>query len=245
MRRNGVLQGASRISDRFFDWAAKRNPRVVLMVLAVPALATGLVVTVHSGNTLSGLAARYCGATHTNDWTGIYAANKATIGSNPNLIFPGQKLAIKCDDPPQLLKLGSVQPAQSPSSGGSVYGITYGDPNYCGDGDGDGWDVNCSIIHSAPAPNPITQGRTYAGGTYSGGGGFQSCVIARESGGNSQVMNSSGHYGLYQFSASTWAAYGGNPADFGNASVAEQNQIFNNAMATAGGAANWSPYDGC
>ena len=44
-------------------------------------------------------------------------------------------------------------------------------------------------------------------------------------------MNSSGHYGLYQFSSGTWAAYGGNPADFGNASVAEQNQVFNNAVA--------------
>ena len=75
-------------------------------------------------------------------------------------------------------------------------------------------------------------------------GSFQACVIARESGGNPQVMNSTGHYGLYQFSASTWAAYGGNPADFGHASVAEQNQVFNNAIA-AGGESNWAPYDGC
>ena len=80
--------------------------------------------------------------------------------------------------------------------------------------------------------------------TYSGSGSFQSCVIARESGGNSQVMNSSGHYGLYQFSASTWAAYGGSASSFGNASVAQQNQVFNNAMA-AGGQSNWAPYDGC
>jgi hypothetical protein len=76
------------------------------------------------------------------------------------------------------------------------------------------------------------------------GGSFGQCVIARESGGNSQAMNSSGHYGLYQFSASTWAAYGGNPADFGSASVSEQNQVFSNAIA-AGGQSNWSPYDGC
>jgi LysM repeat protein len=80
--------------------------------------------------------------------------------------------------------------------------------------------------------------------TYSGGGGFASCVISTESGGNSQVMNSSGHYGLYQFSASTWAEYGGSASDFGNASVAEQNQVFNNAVA-AGGQSNWSAYDGC
>ena len=74
--------------------------------------------------------------------------------------------------------------------------------------------------------------------------GFQQCVISRESGGNSQVMNSSGHYGLYQFSASTWEAYGGSSADFGHASVAEQNRVFGNAMAQ-GGQSNWSPYDGC
>jgi Transglycosylase-like domain len=92
---------------------------------------------------------------------------------------------------------------------------------------------------SAPA-----QATAVASGTYSGGGGFASCVIARESGGNSQVMNSSGHYGLYQFSSSTWQAYGGSAADFGHASVSEQNRVFNNAMAQ-GGQSNWSPYDGC
>ncbi len=85
------------------------------------------------------------------------------------------------------------------------------------------------------------------GGTYMGrvpGGAFGQCVVSPESGGQAQIMNSTGHYGLYQFSASTWAEYGGNPADFGNASVAEQNQVFANALA-AGGQGNWSPYDGC
>ena len=86
--------------------------------------------------------------------------------------------------------------------------------------------------------------RAATAATYSGSGSFQSCVIARESGGNSQVMNGSGHYGLYQFSASTWAAYGGSPSSFGHASVAQQNQVFNNAIA-AGGQSNWSAYDGC
>jgi LysM repeat protein len=92
---------------------------------------------------------------------------------------------------------------------------------------------------TASAPAPAT-----SSGSYSGGCGFASCVIARESGGNSQVMNSSGHYGLYQFSASTWQAYGGSAGDFGHASVSEQNRVFNNAMAQ-GGQSNWSPYDGC
>jgi hypothetical protein len=94
---------------------------------------------------------------------------------------------------------------------------------------------------SAPA-EPAQTAQTAS--TYTGGSSFQQCVIERESGGDSQVTNASGHYGLYQFSASTWAAYGGNPADFGNASVAEQNQVFDTAISD-GGASNWSAYDGC
>ena len=77
------------------------------------------------------------------------------------------------------------------------------------------------------------------------GGSFAQCVIRRESGGSSQVMNSTGHYGLYQFAYGTWVAYGGSPSAFGHASVAQQNQVFANAMATPGGANNWGPYDGC
>jgi hypothetical protein len=97
--------------------------------------------------------------------------------------------------------------------------------------------------HSASASVAVAQPRQAASAS-AGSSSFQACVIASESGGNSQVMNSSGHYGLYQFSSSTWAEYGGNPADFGDATVAEQNQVFDNAIA-AGGQSNWSAYDGC
>ena len=76
------------------------------------------------------------------------------------------------------------------------------------------------------------------------GGSFGACVRSRESGGNYQAMNPAGYYGAYQFSASTWAAYGGNPADYGHASPAEQDQVFANAIAQ-GGQSNWAPYDGC
>ena len=94
----------------------------------------------------------------------------------------------------------------------------------------------------APAQATAPAAGSYSGGTP--GGSFGQCVISRESGGNAQVMNSSGHYGLYQFSESTWVAYGGSAADFGHASVAEQNRVFANALAR-GGQSNWSPYDGC
>jgi hypothetical protein len=99
---------------------------------------------------------------------------------------------------------------------------------------------------ASPAYTPV-QSTAAAPSTYSGGtpgGSFGQCVVARESGGNAQVMNSSGHYGLYQFSQSTWVAYGGSAGSFGNASVAQQNQVFSNALAQ-GGQSNWSAYDGC
>jgi LysM repeat protein len=103
------------------------------------------------------------------------------------------------------------------------------------------------VQQAQQAPQQAQQATAPADTASSGeypGGAFGQCVVARESGGNAQVMNSSGHYGLYQFSASTWAEYGGSAADFGDASVAEQNQVFANAIA-AGGQSNWAPYDGC
>ncbi len=96
----------------------------------------------------------------------------------------------------------------------------------------------------APDPAPVTTTTSGSLGVIPGGA-FGQCVVQRESGGNPQVMNSSGHYGLFQFSFSTWVAYGGNPNDFGHASVAEQEQVFATALASPGGENNWAPYDGC
>ncbi|WP_142216285.1 transglycosylase family protein [Streptomyces sp. SLBN-118] len=45
--------------------------------------------TVRRGDTLSGIA-----AAHRKDWRAVYAANNAVIGGDPNLIVPGQKLAL-------------------------------------------------------------------------------------------------------------------------------------------------------
>jgi hypothetical protein len=189
---------------------------------------------------LSGIAASHCNG-HANDWTGIYQANRATIGSNPNLIQPGQRLTVKCDDPPQLLRLGSTSAAPAaPATGGS-----YGHPNFCGDGDGDGWDIACPqqqqhAVFTAPAHQASPSGPVSTAGM----GSYQACVISRESGGNSQVMNASGHYGLYQFDYGTWVSGGGAGGDFGHASVSEQNQVFA-AVYAARGTQPWSPSDGC
>jgi Transglycosylase-like domain len=214
--------------------------------------------TVRPGQTLSGIAGSWCGAPA--DWTGLYAANKAVIGPDASLIQPGQRYSRGCY---QTRAPPDPAPAASSSSrygsDGKAWGVTYGYPYYCGDGDGDGYDVSCASIgrgESASAASGVQPREAVAraadlpaqGGygdvSAAGYGGFQACVITRESGGSSQVMNSSGHYGLYQFSESTWEAYGGSAGSFGHASVAEQNQVFATAMAQ-GGQSNWSAYDGC
>lgn len=46
-------------------------------------------VVVKSGDTLSGIAAKYG-----KDWHKVYEYNRDVIGSNPDLIFPGQRLSV-------------------------------------------------------------------------------------------------------------------------------------------------------
>jgi LysM repeat protein len=187
--------------------------------------AAAVTYTVKSGDTLSAIAQRF----YNNPayWPALYWANHSQI-HYANVIQVGQVLAVPAKPatiPGAPSVLGPSAPAPAPVQATDT--------------------ESAPVTYSAPVQSaPVQAAPVQAASTYSGGSAFQQCVISRESGGNSQVMNSSGHYGLYQFSASTWAAYGGNPADFGNASVSEQNQVFDNAIA-AGGASNWAPYDGC
>ena len=177
---------------------------------------------VKSGDTLASIAQRVYHSS--NYWTVLYWANHGQI-KYANEIQAGQVLTVPAKPAkiPGAPKALAPTPAPAPVTSTSSSG-----------------ESDSSASTAEPAAAPVQTESTPTGGTSS----FQACVIAAESGGNSQVMNSSGHYGLYQFSSSTWAEYGGNPADFGDASVAEQNQVFDNAIA-AGGASNWSLYDGC
>jgi hypothetical protein len=181
--------------------------------------------TVRPGDTLSGLAQKLCGATR--DWVELWHANPHI--TDPNLIYSGNQLTVACSGGQSAVATVAVAPSR-PS----------------GDGDSDG-DDGSSPASSGSSTSPGSSISSPDGGSYvnpAGYSGFQACVISRESGGNSQVMNSTGHYGLYQFSASTWTAAGGNSNDFGHASIAEQNQVFAQAYATFG-TSPWAPYDGC
>ena len=173
---------------------------------------------VKSGDTLASIAQRLYRSS--DYWPVLYWANHNKI-KYANEIEAGQVLTVPAKPAKIPGAPGALAPAPAPTTSTVSSAASYS---------------SASAPVAAPAPTQSSS----TGSTSS----FQACVIAAESGGNPQVMNSSGHYGLYQFSASTWAEYGGNPADFGDASVAEQNQVFDNAIA-AGGASNWSLYDGC
>lgn len=186
-----------------------------IALLAVVSTHTPAVhVTVVPGDSLSKIAAAHCGG-KVNDWTGIYKHNRAIIGSNPNLILPGQRLKVACTDPHRLLALGSA-PTHT-SSGGKVWGVTYGYPYRCGDGDGDGWDMPCGKVrHDAAAPARLAAAPAAVpagGGIYSyaaleqlwmAAGGPSSAassaaaVAECESGGNPHAYNPSGASGLWQ-----------------------------------------------
>jgi LysM repeat protein len=183
------------------------------------------VVTVRPGDTLAAIAGRACG--DPGDYWALAYNNSVP---NPDLIYAGQVFKVACQAAAAAIAdrygLAGNAPA-SPQASSPVHYVSH--PSAA---------PARSYRHSSGAVV------TSVSGTYQGSDSVQRCIIARESGGNSQVVNATGHYGLYQFSAETWAAHGGNPADFGHASVAEQNQVFASTVAQDG-YSDWQPYDGC
>ncbi|MDR2987206.1 MAG: transglycosylase family protein [Nocardiopsaceae bacterium] len=69
------------------------------------------------------------------------------------------------------------------------------------------------------------------------------CIRNAEQGG-SYAWGPGNGGGAYQFLLSTWEKYGGAASAYGVAGPAYQDRIFDNAIA-AGGASNWTAYDGC
>jgi LysM repeat protein len=176
-----------------------------------------LTYTVKQGDTLSSIAAKQYG--NFDLWPDLWAGNKI---KNPDVIIVGQVLALSSDHP-YSAKLTSEAMSAIPKP--KVVLTSDTQPS----------------AESAPA-DVVAQPQTSL--VQPTGSSFEQCVIERESGGNPQVMNSTGHYGLFQFDYGTWVSGGGNPADFGHASVAEQEQVFASVYA-ARGTEPWAPSDGC
>ncbi len=99
-----------------------------------------------------------------------------------------------------------------------------------------------------PAAAPPSPAPTAAPAPSSGGGDAASsplgvCIRNSEEGG-SYAWGPGNGGGAYQFLLGTWEKYGGAASEYGVAGPAYQDQIFDNAIA-AGGASNWTSYDGC
>ena len=171
--------------------------------------------TVRSGDTLSGIA-----AAHHLAWPRLWAGNRIVIGPDPDVIEPGQVLRI-AHLPAYAASPGSPASSSPPGPG------------------------NLSATQEMPSTRQFGGYASVSGsGPVTPGSSYEACVIARESSGQSQVMNSSSHYGLYQFDLATWESGGGSAASFGHASPAEQQQVFR-AVYAARGSSPWTPSDGC
>ena len=94
-----------------------------------------------------------------------------------------------------------------------------------------------------PSPAPSSPPPSLSGGSDPAHSALGICIRNAEEGG-SYAWGPGNGGGAYQFVIGTWEAYGGAASEFGVAGPAYQDQIFNNAIA-AGGASNWTAYDGC
>lgn len=92
-------------------------------------------------------------------------------------------------------------------------------------------------VTPAPAPTPSS------GGGDAAHSALGICIRNAEEGG-SYAWGPGNGGGAYQFVLGTWEHYGGAASEYGVAGPAYQDQIFDNAIA-AGGASNWTNYDGC
>lgn len=138
--------------------------RAIILVRA-ERISVLMEYTVLTGNTLSGIAQSKCGSA--GDWTGIYDASRKVVGNNPNLILPGQRLTIECSNKSALPRAGSNKAS---SKGGS-----YGHPYFCGDGDGDGWDMPCATTPRSPVTQAHSSPSTTKVQLTSGGSGASGC----------------------------------------------------------------------
>jgi hypothetical protein len=95
----------------------------------------------------------------------------------------------------------------------------------------------------APAPTPSAAPAPSSHGGDAASSPLGICIRNAEEGG-SYAWGPGNGGGAYQFLLGTWENYGGAASEYGVAGPAYQDQIFDNAIA-AGGASNWTSYDGC
>jgi Transglycosylase-like domain len=96
---------------------------------------------------------------------------------------------------------------------------------------------------ASPSPTPSAAPAPPSSGGDAASSPLGVCIRNSEEGG-SYAWGPGNGGGAYQFLLGTWEKYGGAASEYGVAGPAYQDQIFDNAIA-AGGASNWTSYDGC
>jgi hypothetical protein len=94
-----------------------------------------------------------------------------------------------------------------------------------------------------PQPSPTQASAPPSSGGDAANSPLGVCIRNAEEGG-SYAWGPGNGGGAYQFQLGTWETYGGAASEYGVAGPGYQDQIFDNAIA-AGGASNWTDYDGC
>jgi LysM repeat protein len=201
---------------------------VMAGLAAGPALAS--THTVQPGDTLSGIAAS-AGVSLNK----VEAANRWI--KNPNLIYAGQVVHVPdgrsgiTPMAPTYYQAPAASSTPSASSDTSAAASTTPAEST--------GTSSASTGYSASAGTSSASTGTSSASTGSSPSSFQQCVSWRESG-NNPTASSSGLYGILP---STWASLGYS-GTAGSASVAQQNQAFQQLYAQDG-TSPWAPYDGC
>jgi len=97
--------------------------------------------------------------------------------------------------------------------------------------------------HHHHPPRPPRASRT-ASATRQPNGSIEACIRRVENGGSYSRGTNPTHFGMYQFSRSTWVANGGDPDTWGSASPEEQDRVFRNTV-NRNGYSDWLPYNPC
>jgi hypothetical protein len=198
---------------------------------AGPALAS--THTVQPGDTLSGIAAS-AGVSLTN----VEAANHWI--KNPNLIYVGQVVHVpdgRSGIAPAAPTYYQAPAASSTPPAGSDTSAAASGTSSASSGTSSESSGTSSASSGPSSASTSTPAASTSGG--SAPSSFQQCVSWRESG-NNPTASSSGLYGILP---STWASLGYS-GTAGSASVAQQNQAFQQLYAQDG-TSPWAPYDGC
>jgi hypothetical protein len=219
-----VLAGASRFYRNVTGTgyagrsSGKRAAAVLSGVAAVAAVAGLAHYTVKPGDTLSSIAQAQCHSAA--DWTGIYSASRHSLGSDPNLIYPGQKVTVHCATDASVL---AAPAAPARASRPAVQDVAR-QPVRASSGDSDSdsisGDGGHAVTAAAPAHAPAAKGAAApASGCYDPSGTLTDAQVAMvwtcaggpswavpgaeavsmcESGHNTQAYNPSGATGLFQ-----------------------------------------------